>query len=187
MRNRNCQVENSLCLAEQKRTQKLKKKKKNWSASCSCPYSAWWLYLSRTARNLHRKTELGVFFQGCTKQPQCAFAVPLRIERALSQFCLSELQGEFCSDVLFSDHLEHVTRRAVSLSCCANASGRSRVLDVRLHEMLWQPHSWDREVFKNENIIAFNCTSWRAFWLKQNSIIFCVLWKAVAKSCSIRK
>lgn len=48
-------------------------------------------------------------------------------------------------------------------------SGWSRVLDVRLHKMLWRPHSWDREVFKNENIMAFNCTSWKAFWIKQNA------------------
>lgn len=83
-------------------TEKETKIKKNWSASCSCSYSAWWLNLSRAARNFHLKNELGVFFQGCTKQPQCAFEVLLRIERALSQFWVFELQGEFCSDVLFS-------------------------------------------------------------------------------------
>ena len=102
MRNRTCQVENSLCLTGQKIKQTSKKLVSKLFLPVQCLVTQ---NLSRAARNFHLKCELGVFFwfQGCAKHPQFAFGVQFRrIQSTLSQFYLLGLWVELWSDVLFS-------------------------------------------------------------------------------------
>lgn len=78
--------------------------RKNWSASCSCLYSAWWLRICQEQQEIFIWSVTLEFSCGSkdTLNIHLLFKVWFQIQSTLSQFCLLGLWVELQSDALFS-------------------------------------------------------------------------------------